>query len=133
MLQLLGFGEYFKWMHGKPYISLPLLGEHALGVHVSWSALYDNLFGTDSWHLFWFVIPAYLALTWKHIANNPPVKVTLMAPLMALLAILMVYTFTEQYAWLDKGTSINRTLLPAALGLLFCAAAIRPPWGRQTD
>lgn len=119
--------QLVEWKNGQARLSLPYIGDHLLEFKAPWSAVYKSFFGAGTWNLFWFVVPGYLLLMLKGRSGQSAAKLTLLAPLASLFTMFIIFTFTNNHLWLESGTAFNRTLLPAALGLLLCAAAISVP------
>ncbi len=72
--------------------------------------LLKNLFVYRSHNLFWFGI-LFLFLWKGRTALRPDARFFLIPSVLALAAILFVFLFTSNIAWLLNGTTINRTML----------------------
>jgi hypothetical protein len=126
---------------GRLYV--PFLGSYALQQYELADDYLANFFLGGSWNLLWYLVVGALAVALLRIRRRDgAVFVAFFA--VATAAQVVIFFFTEQGAWADDWTAINRlplhfvpALLFACLGLFFPpdddgAAAIATPDGART-
>ncbi len=90
----------------NPHSKMAAYGFHADSLLLYWT--YFTQWG--SFNVFWYALPLLFVLTWRKWSKpqNLPVAVSLSA---MLAAMFVIFSFTNNYAYLADQTTINRTLL----------------------
>jgi hypothetical protein len=99
-------------------IHIPLVGSYPLQYHPVWSAYHTAFLQHDSWNLLWFfVIVAFLASFFSKSARIR--KSALIFIGLFAASQLAIFAITEQGAWAQTFTAINRLPLHFAPALVF--------------
>ena len=98
--------------------AVPGLGSFDLGLQPVAKHLLRHLAVWDSWHLFWYVLAAVLALASWRSQENQLTSFLFIVLAGLLLPVLVAFFVTAIGAWVIQGTLVNRVLLhtvPTAL------------------
>ena len=104
-------------------LHIPLLGSYALQNFDLLDDYLENFFNSGTWHLLWPVL--VVGLAGLATAKDRQLKLTLaIFFLVAFLAQLLIFEGTEQGAWAEDWTAINRLPLHFAPALIFALVLI---------
>lgn len=92
-------------------IAIPSAGTFELGWHPVGTAMLASLFVLPNWHLFWYALPALLALRWRVFAREHAARMLLLQLLLQLGFLSALFFFTDAAAWAQDYTSANRLIL----------------------
>ena len=113
-------------------IQLPALGRFELHYHDVWGPVTRNLFLLGNWHLFGYLLLAALLWGLPRAAAEPWRLAGMMVTVSGLLALFVLFFFTDAHHWARQYTSINRVLLQLVPALLFWMLTVfQPP--RRSD
>lgn len=118
-------------------IHIPLVGSYALQYHSVWSTYHTAFLQHDTWNLLWFLVIAAL-LASPFIGSAPIRKSVLLFIGLFVASQLAIFAISEQGAWAQTFTAINRLPLHFAPALVFtvflilAATATRQPEDRDT-
>lgn len=106
-------------------LAIPFIGSFALEVHDIWRAYMENLFVLGSWNLLWVLVGACLIFA---LLGKKPLSLT-RSSAAVLIAIflatqLFIFGFTDQGAWADTYTAINRLPIHFVPPLVFAALLV---------
>lgn len=106
----------------NPHSAAAAYGFHADSLTMYWT--YFTQWGSFS--TFWYALPVLTALTWKKWKR--PQNLPVAASLLAMLgAMFLIFSFTNNYAYLADQTTINRTLLIFMIPVTyFCVLFLDP-------
>lgn len=108
------------------HLEIPFVGRFTLEVHNVWQVYADNFFTMGSWNLLWLLVAAclLLALFGKTPLAAPPVRASVVFIVVFAASQVFIFGFTDQGAWADTYTAINRLPLHFVPALLFAALSI---------
>jgi len=122
---------------------IPFIGSFVLEAHNVWPAYVENFFRMSSWNLLWVLVTASLLIATAsgRLSTVPAYRVGCSFIWVFAATQVFIFGFTDQGAWADTYTAINRLplhFLPALIftGLLIFATRIQqrdlPSNGMQT-
>jgi hypothetical protein len=91
-------------------VLLPVVGVVKLQLNDVLEPFFRNLFAMGNWNIFWYVLPVamgFALLNWRSRKN----RIALSIIGWPLLAILLLFMFSDQGAWAKDFTAINRLFL----------------------
>jgi hypothetical protein len=107
-------------------LDIPFIGRFALEVHDVRQVYLDNFFMMGSWNLLWLLVAA--SLLFAVVGRKPKAaheyRVGAVFIVIFLATQLFIFGFTNQGAWADTYTAINRLPLHFLPALLFASLAI---------
>lgn len=117
--------------NGRVYV--PFFGSYALQNYELSNAYLTNFFLSGSWHLLWYALVATIA-TAAFRARRRESAIALALLVTATASQVLIFFFTEQGAWAEDWTAINRLPLHFLPVLVFTIALILGPAARsKTD
>ncbi|KAA6187870.1 hypothetical protein F2Q65_01130 [Thiohalocapsa marina] len=137
VLTAVGTGGLLVWIAGGIDVEVPMLGNVIIGpdrlelswvgvfslqLGGSWEPVIEHLFIRNNWHLLPFLIPVSWLVAAVLIVRglgDQVLRAGLMWTTLSLLAIYVLFFWTDASQWADSGASINRILLHFAPALLF--------------
>jgi hypothetical protein len=107
-------------------LDIPFIGRFALEVHDVRQAYLVNFFMMGSWNLLWLLVAAslFLAVIGRKPGAASECRVGAVFIVIFLAPQLFIFGFTNQGAWADTYTAINRLPLHFLPALLFASLAI---------
>ena len=108
-------------------IQIPYLGRFNLGYRGTWEPVLKNFFVLGSWHLFWYLMLAAV------VAAVPGLRAERWRRIMAvfigscLLALFVLFFFTDAQYWAEEYTSINRVFLEFVPAFMFWVMTVFVP------
>ena len=117
-----GFGE----VHLTPErLQIPYLGQFGLGYRGSWDPVVKNLLVLDNWHLLGLLLPLSAgAAVLTGFGAQPWQRAQLVWVAASLLALFILFFWTDAQQWAEQYTSINRVFLDFVPALLFWSLAV---------
>ena len=107
---------------GPDRVAIPVLGDFHFKPHSPWEPVLRHGFLYSNWHLFFYLLVlamiAAVANLWRQPRSSWR-RAGLAWALASLIAIYVLFFWTEAYLWALQGTSINRIMLQFAPALLF--------------
>ena len=107
-------------------LEIPFVGSFALEVHNVWRVYWENFFTMGSWNLLWLLVGTalLLAMVGKKPFAAPEYRIGFIFILIFLATQLFIFGFTDQGAWADTYTAVNRLPLHFVPALIFAALVI---------
>lgn len=106
-------------------LQIPYLGQFGLGYRGSWDPVVKNLLVLDNWHLLGLLLPlsaGVAALT--GFGRQPWQRAQLVWVAASLLALFVLFFWTDAQQWAAQYTSINRVFLDFVPAFLFWNLAV---------
>lgn len=116
-------------------LHIPFIGHFALKIHDIWGPYRNNFFAMGSWNLLWVLVAAgmLLALTGGERTPNPARRAGAVFIGIFLVTQLFIFGLTDQGAWADSYTAINRLPLHFVPALIFAALVIACSRAKQAQ
>jgi hypothetical protein len=112
---------------GLDRVELPSIGRFDLTYHAVWTPVLKHLFLGGNWHLLGYLI--ILAVGWALFraireGTTPWERGGLVWAISSLLALYVLFFWTDAYLWAIQGTSVNRVFMHFMPALVFWMMAI---------
>jgi len=117
--------DFGKFQLTPERLQIPYLGQFGLGYRGSWGPVVKNLWVLDNWHLLGLLLPlsaGVAALT--GFGAQPWQRAQLVWVAASLLALFILFFWTDAQQWAEQYTSINRVFLDFVPALLFWSLAV---------
>ncbi|MEO1081897.1 MAG: hypothetical protein AAFY29_20235 [Pseudomonadota bacterium] len=116
---------------GRLYV--PLMGSYALQQYELGDDYLDNFLLGGSWNLLWYLVLAAILVSAFRAREDRSARIGLAFFVVAAAAQVMIFFFTEQGAWAEDWTAINRLPLHYVPALVFVSLVILWPPERTGD
>ncbi|MEL7044369.1 MAG: hypothetical protein AAGL66_05030 [Pseudomonadota bacterium] len=116
---------------GRLYV--PLMGSYALQQYELGDDYLDNFLLGGSWNLLWYLVLAAILVSAFRARENRSARIGLAFFVVAAAAQVMIFFFTEQGAWAEDWTAINRLPLHFVPALVFVSLLMLWPAERIAD
>jgi hypothetical protein len=100
-------------------IRIPSLGRFEIVLHLVWEPFYQNLLVMNNWNLFWYLVIAALIFSAIHVITHRQFFIYFTFIASSLVVIFVTFFLTNNAAWAEYYTAINRILLHLVPILLF--------------
>jgi hypothetical protein len=109
-------------------IQIPSLGRFEIALHFVWEPFYQNLLVMSTWNLFWYLIIVALIFSVARAVTDRQFFIYFIFIASGLVVIFVTFFLTNNAAWAEYYTSINRILLHLAPNLLFYTLLLLQPY-----
>ncbi|MEM1144756.1 MAG: hypothetical protein AAGI88_19410 [Pseudomonadota bacterium] len=113
-------------------LHIPLIGSYLVQLHDIGDDYLANFLLGASWNLLWYMVAGALAVSLFTIRRSREAAVFLSFFILITVSQALIFVFTEQGAWAEDWTAINRLPLQFAPALVFASVCLLLPNGGQS-
>ena len=94
-----------------------------VGFHPVWEPLWQNYYEFANWHLLWYLLPALMLCSYRHL-RSPTLIVGTLTVASGLGFLFVVFSFSNAADWVVDYSTVNRATLHFAPLLVFYVLAL---------